>query len=60
MLTEETFNWPGIGFTLIRALNQRDYIAVQGMITVFALIVVGVSILIDFLNAAIDPRVRYR
>ena len=60
VLTEETFNWPGIGFTLIRALNQRDYIAVQGMITVFALIVVGVSILIDFINAAIDPRVRYK
>ncbi|MFL6240515.1 MAG: ABC transporter permease [Actinomycetes bacterium] len=60
VLTEETFNWPGIGFTLIRSLNQRDYIAVQGIITVFALIVVFVSILIDFVNAAIDPRVRYQ
>jgi peptide/nickel transport system permease protein len=60
VLTEETFNWPGIGFTLIRALNERDYIAVQGIITVFALIVVVISLLIDFVNAGIDPRVRYK
>jgi peptide/nickel transport system permease protein len=59
VLTEETFNWPGIGFQLINYLNQRDYIAVQGIITVFALIVVVVSLLIDFINAAVDPRVRY-
>jgi peptide/nickel transport system permease protein len=59
VLTEETFNWPGIGFTLIRSLNQRDYIAVHGLITVFALVVVVISLLIDFINAAIDPRVRY-
>ncbi len=60
VLTEETFNWPGIGFILIRSLNQRDYVAVQGIITVFALVVIAISLLIDFVNAAIDPRVRYR
>jgi len=59
ILTEETFNWPGIGFQLVRYLNERDYIAVQGIITVFALAVVAVSVLIDLLNAFIDPRVRY-
>ena len=37
ILTEQTFNWPGIGSELIRYLNNRDYIAVQGIITVFAL-----------------------
>jgi peptide/nickel transport system permease protein len=60
VLTEETFNWPGIGFQLINYLNQRDYVAVQGIITVFALVVVVVSLLIDFVNAAVDPRVRYK
>jgi peptide/nickel transport system permease protein len=60
VVTEETFNWPGIGFQLIAYLNNRDYTAVQGIITIFALIVVAVSLLIDFVNAAIDPRVRYR
>ncbi len=59
VLTETTFNWPGIGFELVRYLNNRDYIAVQGIITFFALVVVAVSVLIDFVNAWIDPRVRY-
>jgi peptide/nickel transport system permease protein len=59
VLTEETFNWPGIGSELIRYLNERDYIAVQGIITVFALAVVLISLLIDLINAFVDPRVRY-
>jgi peptide/nickel transport system permease protein len=59
ILTEQTFNWPGIGSELVRYLNNRDYIAVQGIITIFALAVVFVSLLIDLINAFIDPRVRY-
>lgn len=59
VLTEQTFNWPGLGSELIRYLNNRDYIAVQGIITFFAIIVVFISVLIDFINAAVDPRIRY-
>jgi peptide/nickel transport system permease protein len=59
VLTEQSFNWPGIGAELVRYLNERDYIAVQGIITIFALAVVIVSLLIDLINAFIDPRVRY-
>jgi peptide/nickel transport system permease protein len=59
VLTETTFNWPGIGHSLVTYLENRDYTAVQGIIVVFALVVVAVSVLIDFLNAYIDPRIRY-
>ena len=59
ILTEETFNWPGIGSELVRYLDNRDYIAVQGIVTIFALAVVLVSLLIDVITAFIDPRVRY-
>jgi len=59
VLTEDTFNWPGIGNQLLQYLENRDYIAVQGIITMFALVVVAISLLIDFLNAWVDPRVRY-
>jgi peptide/nickel transport system permease protein len=59
VLTETTFNWPGIGHELIFYLQNRDYAAVQGIIVVFALVVVFVSVLIDFVNAFIDPRIRY-
>lgn len=59
ILTEQTFNWPGIGTQLVRYLSSRDYVAVQGVVTFFALAVVTVSLLIDIVNAIIDPRVRY-
>jgi peptide/nickel transport system permease protein len=59
VLTEQTFSWPGLGSRLLTYLNDRDYIGVQGLITVFALVVVFVSLIIDVVNAMIDPRVRY-
>ena len=59
ILTEQTFNWPGLGAELVRYLNNRDYIAVQGIITFIAVVVVVISLLIDLINAWVDPRVRY-
>lgn len=59
VLTETTFNWPGIGHELVLYLENRDYVGVQGIIVVFALVVVAVSVLVDFINAYVDPRIRY-
>ncbi len=59
VLTETTFNWPGLGHTLLVYLENRDYAAVQGIVVVFGLVVVVVSVVIDFVNAFVDPRVRY-
>lgn len=59
VLTESTFNWPGLGQKLVDYINERDYGAVQGIITIFAVAVVLVSLLVDIVNALVDPRVRY-
>ena len=59
VLTETTFNWPGIGHELVLYLENRDYAGVQGIIVVFALVVVAVSVIVDFINAYVDPRIRY-
>lgn len=59
VLTEATFNWPGVGNQLVQYLNARDYAAVQGLVTAFAVIVVLVSLVIDLVNALLDPRVQY-
>lgn len=59
VLTESTFNWPGIGKKLVDYINGRDYGAVQGLITIFALVVIFISVAVDVINALIDPRVRY-
>jgi peptide/nickel transport system permease protein len=59
VLTERTFNWPGLGTQLLKYITARDYAAVQGIVTFFAVVVVVVSLLVDIVNAMIDPRVRY-
>jgi peptide/nickel transport system permease protein len=59
VLTETTFNWPGVGLKLVKYINGRDYGAVQGLVTFFGLVVIVVGLLVDIINALIDPRVRY-
>jgi len=59
ILTEVTFSWPGLANRLYRAIAQRDYPTVQGVVVFFAAIIALISILVDILNASIDPRIRY-
>jgi peptide/nickel transport system permease protein len=59
ILTEVTFSWPGLANRLYQAISDRDYPTVQGVLVFFGAIVVSASILIDILNAYVDPRIRY-
>ncbi len=59
VLTEVTFSWPGLGNRLYEAISLRDYPTVQGILIFFGVIVVIASLLIDVINALIDPRIRY-
>ncbi|MFN2195538.1 MAG: ABC transporter permease [Anaerolineales bacterium] len=59
VLTETTFSWPGMGRYLVERIELRDYTAVQATIAVFAIFVGVISLLMDFLYAFIDPRIRY-
>jgi peptide/nickel transport system permease protein len=59
VLTENTFNWPGMGRLLLERIYLRDYPVIQGVIIMFALGVALASLIVDVLYALIDPRVRY-
>ena len=59
LLIEVTFSWPGIALRLQEAINQRDYPVIQGIVVVIAALVVLVSVAVDLLVAALDPRIRY-
>lgn len=59
VLTETTFSWPGMGRYLVDRIELRDYTAVQATIAVFAIFVGLISLLMDFLYAFVDPRIRY-
>jgi peptide/nickel transport system permease protein len=59
VLTERTFSWDGMGMLLLKSIDSADYPMVQGVIVVYAIIIVSLSVVIDIINGMIDPRVRY-
>ena len=58
VLTETIFNLTGIGKTILDAVNGRDYIMIQGITLLIAIIYVVVNLLVDISYAILDPRVR--
>ncbi len=59
VLTETTFDWPGIGTYLVEKVNYRDYPAVQAVVIIFAFFVGLISLVVDLIYAYLDPRIRY-
>jgi len=59
VLTESTFEWKGIGFMLAEYLKARDFVAVQGIVVMIAVVVAVTNFIVDIVAAFIDPRVRY-
>ncbi|NQD90232.1 ABC transporter permease, partial [Paenarthrobacter sp. CM16] len=59
ILTETTFEWKGLGYQLVQYLNARDFVAVQGIVVLLAIIVAVTNFIVDIIAALIDPRVRY-
>ncbi|MEA9987160.1 MULTISPECIES: ABC transporter permease [Subtercola] len=59
VLTESTFEWKGLGFQLAQYLAARDFVAVQGIVALLAVIVAVTNFIVDIIAALIDPRVRY-
>jgi ABC-type dipeptide/oligopeptide/nickel transport system permease component len=58
VLTETIFNLAGVGRTLTEAILGRDYIVVQAMTLVTAVIYLAVNLIVDVSYAYLDPRIR--
>lgn len=59
ILTETVFNWPGVGFTIYRAIGARDYPVVFGGVALVLFAVLTVNLLVNLSYAFLDPRIRY-
>lgn len=59
VLTETTFEWKGLGFQLAEYLSARDYVAVQGIVALLAVIVALTNFFVDIIVALVDPRVKF-
>jgi peptide/nickel transport system permease protein len=58
-VTEWVFSWPGLGWSVINAANQRDFPTIMGISLAFAIVVLVANLLTDVAYAVIDPRIRY-
>ena len=59
VIIETIFGLPGLGRLTITAINQRDYVLVQGLVLFIAVIVVVMNLVTDLAYAFVDPRVRF-
>jgi ABC-type dipeptide/oligopeptide/nickel transport system permease component len=59
VITEQVFGMPGLGWTLVNGVNQRDYPVVQGAVMLFALTFAAINLLVDLTYTYLDPRIRY-
>ncbi len=60
VIVEQIFALPGVGRYIYEAISNRDYPVVQSVTLVMATIFVFVSLVVDVLYAALDPRLRNR
>ena len=59
VIIEAIFLWPGLSTILINAVQHRDYPLVQGTVFLIAAAFILITLVVDILNAYLDPRIRY-
>jgi peptide/nickel transport system permease protein len=58
ILVETVFNWPGCGQFMNLAIFRRDIPVLQGTVLVLASFFVLINLVVDLVQALIDPRMR--
>lgn len=59
VLIESVFAWGGLGQYVTQALSNKDYSAIQGFILVATLFSMVLYLILDLIQMAIDPRIKY-
>jgi len=57
VIVEVIFAWPGMSTLLFRGIETRDFPVVQGCVLVISSLFIIITLLVDILNGALDPRV---
>ena len=58
IVLETVFNWPGLGSLYYAAIQTGDTPIIVGTVVIFGYLLAATVFLLDFLYAALDPRVR--
>ncbi len=59
-LVESIFDWPGLGAYAAASISTLDTPAILGVTLFVALVYVAANLVVDLIQAAIDPRIRLR
>lgn len=59
LITEQVFNFPGVGLLAFNSATNQDYPVLLGVVLVVGVATVAGSLLADVAYAVLDPRVRY-
>lgn len=59
VVTETVFSFPGIGFTLVKSLGERDYPVIQAALLLTSVTFIFMNFIIDIIYVLVDPRIRY-
>ncbi|MEL7435881.1 MAG: ABC transporter permease, partial [Chloroflexota bacterium] len=59
VVTEQIFNWPGLGQLYIESIARRDYPVIMASVVISSILVVVAYIISDILYALFDPRIRF-
>ena len=60
IVVETVFSYPGVGFTMLQAVQNNDYPLMQGMFLIITVSVLAANLVVDLLYGVIDPRTRAR
>jgi oligopeptide transport system permease protein len=58
-IVENIFQIPGIGIFLVNSSLNRDYTVVVGLSLLYAMLLIGLNLAVDFAYTLLDPRVKY-
>ena len=58
ILVEYVFNYPGVGYMLLQAVNNEDYPLMQALFLLITVAVLAAILLADLATALLDPRTR--
>lgn len=59
IITEQVFNWPGMGRLAVEAIFQRDYPVIMGLNLLTAVMVMLGNLVADVSYGLVDPRIRH-
>ena len=57
---ERAFSVPGLGTALVQGITERDWMLIQNLVLLYAIIFVLINLIIDLTYSWIDPRIRYQ